>query len=362
MKREIFVEQMEKLVAFRTMSQDLNENRAAIEYVQTILPDEARVELVENNGALIMLAGSGRDIYKPEYGYLVHIDVVAGRDDQFELRKDGDSIYGRGVSDMKFSIPIGVSLLRSMIEAKKDFTFVVTTDEEIGGGNGTNRLANNLEFRPKVLIIPDGGDNFELVNRSKGVAHIWIESEGKPAHASRIWEGKNALHPLMKLADQLLEIYEENEHEKNWGTTLNVGIVNGGVSTNQVCPSAIMKLDFRFPESESVEGILNRVIHTAKSIDPSLKVKLAASGDPTYTDPSNRYVRKMLESGQEVLGRRIEVVGVEGASDGRYFAKYNIPTILIKPNGGDIHGDNEWISVTSVLKFYEMLEVYLKSV
>lgn len=362
MNREMFVEQMERLISFRTMSFDIDQNRLAIEYARSLLPTGVKTELIENNGVLIFLAGTGEDIYKPEFGYLVHIDVVAGRDDQFDLRVDGENMYGRGVSDMKFSIPIGIGLMKTMVESGKDFTFAITSDEEVGGGNGTNHLANDLGFRPKALIIPDGGDNFELVNRSKGVAHIWIESTGKPSHASTIWEGKNALHPLMKLASQLLAIYEINEHEKNWGTTLNVGVVNGGISTNQVCPSAVMKLDFRFPETESVRGILDKVADMARKLDPELKVSLAASGDPTFTDPENKYVRRMLEVGRKVIGREIPVVGEEGASDGRYFAKFDIPIILIKPDGGDIHGDNEWINIPSVMKFYEMLEVYLKGV
>jgi acetylornithine deacetylase/succinyl-diaminopimelate desuccinylase-like protein len=43
---------------------------------------------------------------------MVHIDVVAGRDDQFEMKVEGNRAIGRGTCDMKFSIPLGIALLK----------------------------------------------------------------------------------------------------------------------------------------------------------------------------------------------------------------------------------------------------------
>ena len=47
---------------------------------------------------------------------------------------------------------------------------------------------------------------------------------------------------------------------------MNIGVIQGGISTNQVCPEADMKLDFRFPETESVEKILERVRRLSREV------------------------------------------------------------------------------------------------
>ena len=75
--------------------------------------------------------------------------------------------YGRGVSDMKFSIPIGYMILNDLIrqKSKLSFAFVVTTDEETGGYEGTRYLVDKYGFKPKLLIVPDGGDGLVFVNK-----------------------------------------------------------------------------------------------------------------------------------------------------------------------------------------------------
>lgn len=238
-------------------------------------------------------------------------------------------------------------------------TLAITTDEEVGGGEGGKYLAENLKFRPKVLIVPDGGDGFELINKSKGVAHIQIESEGRPAHASVPWKGKNALVPLCQLVNLLLEKYDQNSQEENWETTMNIGFMAGGKSVNQVCPEGILKLDFRFPESRNVTEVVGEVTDLIAKVDPGLKLELKASGDPIYTDTNLPEVQKFLQAAEKILGKKIEIKGEYGASDSRFWAKFNTLIIMTKPEGGDIHSDNEWINTDSCLKFYALMVEYI---
>ncbi len=43
----------------------------------------------------------------------------------------------------------------------------MTTDEETGGFQGAAYLANQYKFQPKILIVPDGGDDFIFINKAK---------------------------------------------------------------------------------------------------------------------------------------------------------------------------------------------------
>src|SRR5690606_23516706 len=126
-----------------------------------------------------------------------------------------------------------------------------------------------------------------FINKAKGVCALKIESKGKPAHSSRIWLGKNALEPIVILCNKLISKYSKNHKKPNWNTTVNIGKIEGGVSSNQVCPEAYVILDFRFPETTSAEKILSEVKKLAQSIDHGLNVSLYASGQPTYVDEKN---------------------------------------------------------------------------
>ncbi len=360
MVREKFIDQLGKLVEISTISSDSAANSMALDIVESWVNDKSHKLRVKNGNAEILLLGSG-DLINPKVGYLVHMDVVEGQPSQFRLTHSGNKLLGRGVSDMKFSIPIGVELLNQTITGKSDndFTLAITTDEEVGGGEGGKHLADVLQFRPGVLVVPDGGDGFVLVNKSKGVAHVWVESTGKPAHASTPWLGKNALTPLCRLAANLLNKYDQNSRQENWETTMNIGSFSGGKSVNQVCPEAVLRLDFRFPETRTVDEILAEIKQLAAGVDPTLKAKITASGDPTFTDVKSEPVRKLQQASQEILGHAIAVIGECGASDARYWARYHTPIIMTKPEGGGIHSDDEWINSDSCLTFYSLISRYL---
>lgn len=363
MERELFIKQLGQLVEIPTIREKerLEESSKALDLIESWVDKSINKKRFKNGKAEILLLGNG-DLIQPQIGYLVHLDVVDGDEKLFKMSEDDGKLYGRGVSDMKYSIPIGIELLNRLSGDKKSSTVTVaiTTDEEVGGGEGGAYLADVIKFKPQVLIVPDGGDGFVFVNKSKGVAHIWVESKGKTTHASRPWLGKNALVPIVKLANILAQKYEENSKVKNWNTTMNVGVLQGGKSTNQVCDQAVLKLDFRFPETRSVKEIFDEVKDLSEKIDPEMDVKLAASGDPTFTDSENSEVARFLNIAEKIIGKKIKVEGEEGASDARYWAKYNIPIIMMKPEGGGLHSENEWIDIESSLLFYKILEKYIK--
>jgi len=358
MNKQTFINQLSKLVAFETVSGNVAENSKALDYVESILPKKTTVKRFKNKNAEILIAGNV-DTLSPKVGYLVHMDVVSGRPDQFVPKVIDDKIIGRGTSDMKFSIPIGIELLSEAIKLNLSFSIAITTDEETGGYEGGLFLAKNIKFRPKCLIVPDGGDNMNFVNKSKGVCQIIIESAGKTAHASRPWIGFNAIEPLIILESKLLKKYGKNNDKPNWNTTMNIGIIEGGKSLNQVCDKAVIKLDFRFPETDSAERIVAEVKALAKTVGGKITVSTASIGMPTFTDKDLLVVKTFLSTMKKVYGKKILVKETYGASDARHFAEFNIPILMIKPIGGEIHSENEWISISSCLKFHEGLRLFI---
>lgn len=361
MKRDVFLAQLIKLVSFETVTGNVVENAKALDYVKSLLNPKATIKRIKNNTAEIFIAGNVKS-QSPDIAYLVHMDVVSAKPDEFKLKIKDDKAFGRGTSDMKFSIPMGIELLNELIlnKSKLSFVLVMTTDEETGGENGCGYLAEKFKFRPKCLIVPDGGDNLTFVNKSKGVCWLDVTSKGTPAHASRPWMGKNALDPLILLGKKLIENYGKNSLKENWETTMNIGQIQGGISVNQVCPEAVMKLDFRFPEGNSVQKITKEVTSLAKKFSSNIEVTLASSTLPTFTDTGLSVVKNFINSMEKAYGKKIVISPAYGASDSSHFARYNIPVLMIKPMGGEIHSANEWVSISSCLKFYDGLKIFVK--
>lgn len=361
LSRKQFIEDLSKLISFKTLTSDIEENKKALGFIESKINPKAIIKKIKNGNTECLIA-SNRDTRNPDVCFLVHVDVVAGKPRQFEMKVKKNVAHGRGVSDMKFSIPIGYSLLNELIETKSDlsFAFVVTTDEETGGFQGAAFLAEQYTFKPKLLIVPDGGDNFVFVNKAKGVCALRIDSIGKPAHASRIWDGKNALEPLVRLCNEVLNRYAKNNQKESMKTTVNIGKMEGGISVNQVCPEAYCTLDFRFPDTTSFQEVFSEVKALAEKIDPSLKVSVYSSGAPTSVDKNNPVVKLFIKNIENTIGRKVEIKPTYGASDARHFAHLSAPVLMIKPNGGDIHGDNENIEIDSCLQFYEAALIFLK--
>jgi len=361
MDEKQFVEQLEKLVSFKTITGDALENKRGLDYIESLINSKAIIKRLINNGKEMLIA-MNKKTDTPDVGYLVHLDVVAGSNEQFKMKKERDTLIGRGVSDMKFSIPIGIAVLNKLIEDKSNltFTFIVTTDEEIGGYDGTAWLVEQKLVLPKVLIVPDGGDNFIFVEKAKGVCQVMVESIGKTAHASRPWVGKNATEPMIRLIGKLLDQYGKNNHQENWKTTMNIGIIEGGNSVNQVCDKTIVKLDFRYPETTTPKQILTEIKELTKHIEGEFKISELSIALPTYTDSSLKVVKDFINALEEQPGIKVVIGKTYGAADARHFVKLKTPILMIKPIGGEIHSEEEWISLDSCMNYYKGIQNFIE--
>ncbi len=357
MNKEEFLKQLGDLVAIKSLSGDMVANAAGLDYVVSLLNKNLFLERVKNGKAEVLIASVNKG-ETPKFCYMVHMDVVAGTDDQFVMRIEDNKAFGRGTCDMKFSIPLGISLINEASEKNVDFCLMITTDEEIGGLEGAKIIAER-GFAPEILIVPDGGENLNFVDKAKGVCQLRLVAKGTPAHASRPWQGKNAIDSLVLLGSKLLDIYGKNSLQETWETTMNIGTINGGISTNQVCPEAEMKIDFRYPETDSIEKITSAVQGIVDGLKLDIEVSKMSTGLPTFTDVNNAEVKKYLKIMSEEFGQEIQIKQTYGASDARHFAASGSPVLMHKPLGGEIHSANEWVDIDSVMIFYKGLQKYL---
>ena len=286
---------------------------------------------------------------KPNIILAAHVDVVPGSEDNFKPVLRNNKLYGRGASDMKFAIAVYVKLLQTLDLNNYSLKIILTSDEEIGGYNGVYQLHKNDFFKRSIaIILPDAGNNFDIINKSKGIAHIRLDAKGKSSHASRPFDGKNALDLLLQ-QKQILQDKLNIDNRAKWNNTLVVSKLYGGDVVNMVPDKASMWLDIRFIEKYTSKNITDVV---KKSLIKDVKSTVLLSGEPVFVDSSNT-IFKLLENNITLFAKKKISYGVDyGTTDARHLVNLRVPIIMIKPLSGGHHTQKEWVDINSLKKYY----------
>lgn len=346
-----------KLIKFKTVEKNRDELKNIIDFCHSYLKENSYLcfDIFEVNGKWNLIADYGVDVL---VYFVVHLDVVDAKDEQFEpVERDG-KIFGRGALDMKGPGSVVISLFRNLNDRKYPIGLILTTDEEVGSKDGVKYIVENKKIAAKMAIIPDGGENFKIITKGKGAFHFIVKSKGKSAHGSTPWNGINAIdkiidfyHSLKEILLSELELLSDLDRANRWHNTVNLGKIEGGTKVNIVPDFAYAHIDVRFTEKYRLEEIVNVVNFLCKKYD--LELEILSTGQPVIADTNSEYFQKFIHSYRKVIGN--EVFDVEhGATDGRFFAQINIPVVTIYPIGGGIHSDNEWVDINSLKKLYDL--------
>ena len=352
------VELTKKLIEFKSTREHPEELKNIVDFVDAYLGDGFIKERFERNGKHSMVVSFSPGKHH-KIMFVGHLDVVEAEEIQFHPVVENDKLFGRGALDMKGPDAVMIKLFKDLKESDLPISLMLTTDEEVGSRDGVEFLLKEQNYSADFAVIPDGGENFSIIIKGKGVAHFHVEAVGASTHGSRPWEGINAL-------DKLIDFYEDLKKDfpkepcgdpQHWHNTINLGVLKGGEAANIVPDKAEMELDIRFVEPWTVSKMHAYVLEKAGD---RVKVELRSYGEVVSTPEDHPMVQKFKESVEEVLGRKAEFSVEHGATDGRFFAEKGIPSIVTYPVGGNIHGKDEWVSIKSLHQLYDIFKVFLE--
>ncbi len=288
-----------------------------------------------------------------------HIDVVPAPNSLFTLTSDKSKMYGRGVADMKGGVAAFIVAIKTLYHSGNKLPSIglmLTSDEELGGLDGANYLVNKIGYHPKVVIIPDGGENNHVAKNAKGVLHLAICAHGISTHASDLWLGDNAITKIAKAIINISKMYPVPQ-KPVWKTTINFGKISGGLQTNQVPDYAEVILDIRYVPNDNPEAIKSII----QNISPGCSIKEIINAQPFKIDVHNPAIKKwtMLIAPELPLAKIL--INENGTSDARYFHSDKTAVILSSPIFGGIHADDEWIDLESLKDFSTTLINYISS-
>jgi acetylornithine deacetylase/succinyl-diaminopimelate desuccinylase-like protein len=284
--------------------------------------------------------------------------VVPAPEEMFKLIETEDKYMGRGVLDMKSGVAAYLGAVNELQDnlGAYDFGIMLTSDEEVNGFDGAQRLAEE-GYLPKAIVLQDGGGNWNIERFAKGIWHLTITTSGVSAHGSRPWEGENAVDKLMAV---LLEVKALFQDQTPNGSTVNVGIIQGGNAINQIPATASASLDMRFitPEDQA------RVVAAVTDIATKHKVAVhnEVVSDPVTTDPEDPYMATYAKIVEQTIGKPVEWVISNAGHDGRFFAAKGVQCAVSYPLGGGHHGPDEWIAKESLRQMQSIYLQYLEEV
>lgn len=363
MKEEIAV-LLEKLIQFKSTSSNLPELKNIIDFVENFLSDVpdliARRYVVSGKPSIYL---SYYNTYHPDILFVGHLDVVDAREEDFVPRREGDLLYGRGSIDMKGSCAVIMEMIRELSKEpqKPNVGFLFTTDEEIGSENGVKYLVEKEGIGGEFVIIPDGGEDFQLVVEGKGVFHVKIVAKGKATHGSRIFNGENALDKLVSIYNEIKSHFhpEPCGDPDHWHNTINLGKMIGGDSVNRVPDYAEMYLDIRFVHPFTVQK-MEEMIKEVLSKYPDTQYELISTGNTVFTSKDNPYLMKYKRIAESILKHSVPFTKEHGATDGRFFSERGMAVLITAPKGGNIHGNDEWVNLNSLVDLFNIFLRFVK--
>jgi succinyl-diaminopimelate desuccinylase len=305
---------LQKLIEFKTIYPNYEEISKCILFIENYYKDTTLniTKFSFNNDKSIFISNTkDKDL---DVLFVGHIDVVPADDSDFKVKIIGDKLYGRGSFDMKGHDVVMMKLLKEQ-KFKNKIGLLLTSDEERGGFNGTGKFLNELKYTCKIAIVPDAGNNFEIIEEEKGVLQIKLSYVGTEAHSSQVWLGDNAIQKISQLYQHLIKKYPLPKSKNDYRTSINIAKIEGGSSTNMVAKESYAILDIRHTANDTIDDILKAI----NEFNPKIKVEILAQGEPFLTIKDNHLYQHFLNSYVKIIKKKVKFAKCESASDGRFF-------------------------------------------
>ncbi|MFR9728090.1 M20 family metallopeptidase [Saccharopolyspora sp. MS10] len=283
---------------------------------------------------------------------LAHYDTVwpTGTLAGWPFQVDGDRMTGPGVFDMKAGLVQAVWAVRALDELglpRPAFTLVLNGDEETGSLASSDVIVAEAGRARPALVFEASADG-ALKTARKGVGLFTVTATGEEAHAGL--DPTAGASAIRELAHQVLRLHGWTDLDV--GTSVNVGLIEGGTGANVTAGRAVARIDVRV-SSEAERGRIAALLADLRPVNP--KVDLAVTGGwnrPVFArTPEVSELFALARSCAEPLGVDLREVSVGGASDGNFVMAAGIPVLDgLGAVGGGAHARTEHATISGLLE------------
>ncbi len=287
-----------------------------------------------------------------------HIDTVFPPESPFQtFHREGDTIRGPGVADMKGGIVVMLYALKALQAAgaldAAAFTVLLNSDEEMGSLSSRKHLEEEALGHDWGLVFESSG-NDTMTRRRKGLGQARLVIHGRAAHSGGAHE--EGLSAIKELAYKIVEIESMTDYET--GLTVNVGVINGGEARNTISPCAEALIDLRYPQPEQGiaaaarwEEIFGQVYSYPVDGGITSESYVNLHRPPKIPTAESDYLLEKAIAIGRLLGQDIGITDSGGGTDGSLTQAVGLPTIdSLGIAGSGAHSNREQARASSLVE------------
>ncbi len=268
----------------------------------------------------------------------------------FDVDKPNDRISGPGAYDMKGGLATALVALDLIARAQRrpagDLLFIITCDEEIGSHTSRALIERNAKAARGALVLEPCIPGGAAKTQRKGVGSFHVRVQGRPAHAGIEPEkGASAIHALVGLLEDVRRLESPEK-----GTTLNVGVIDGGTRSNVVAEHAHAEIDLRFWTTAAATW-MEHAIKALTLRDPGCSLVIEGGLNRGALERTEASV-VLFEHARVIAaaqGWTLDEGATGGASDGNLTSAVGCPTLDgLGPDGGGAHSLDEHVRLSDI--------------
>ena len=288
----------------------------------------------------------------PRLVIAAHIDTVFPIATPLEVKRSADRLSGPGVGDNSVAVAAAIKLADLLRIAGE----VPAVDVLLTGNVGEEGLGNLRGIREVLASRSDIGAVVALEGHNLGrVTHVAVGSrrfritvKGPGGHSWGDFGRPNAIHGLSRLIAELDAIPLPRSPK----TTLNVGMISGGVSVNTIAPEASCLLDLRSIDESALRRLSDRVTRLVERSNRGDAVVYAAESigeRPAGVVSADSPIVQIAAGTLSALG--LEPSFDASSTDANVAIAAGIPAVCIGlTTGGNVHRTDEFIDLEPVSK------------
>ncbi|MBT8436700.1 MAG: M20/M25/M40 family metallo-hydrolase, partial [Gammaproteobacteria bacterium] len=191
-----------------------------------------------------------------------------------------------------------------------------------------------------MVMEPSLGNSGKIKTARKGVGRFEVIVKGKAAHAG-LDPGAGA-SAILELSHVIQKLFELNDPEH--GTSVNVGVIDGGIRPNMVAPESRAVIDVRVQTQADAERV-EAAIHDIEAVTPgvSLVIEGAIGRPPMERTDQNQQLWRIAQELGEDLDLALEQGTAGGGSDGNTTSLYTATIDGMGAVGDGAHAHHEYI-------------------
>ncbi len=274
---------------------------------------------------------------------------------------EGNIVRGPGVFDMKGGLAQMIIALKALhqlnIEPELLPVIFVNADEEIGSRSSTRYIRMLARHARRAFVIePAMGEEGMLKTERKGIGRFTITVHGKAAHAGLDPEG--GASAILELSHVIQTLFALNDSDS--GTTVNVGMVDGGLQPNVIAPHSQAVVDVRVATHAEADRV-TRLIHELEPVTPGVRLSVEGRIGRPAMEKTARNDALWLQASElgSQLGIELQHGRAGGGSDGNTTSQYTATLDGLGAVGHGAHAEREFLYIDRTLERAALLALLL---